>query len=150
MKRRLVLLLAAAGLLIAATHAPAASYYASPPTVILVDHGQTTIQGSARMSGYPSPIGTESATITVVAQHYENGGWVDRGTTETRTKAWNSRTPGGSGARAVSAISTAICQVGDWRTKATGYDNAPREFYSTVITYTLGDSGVPCSGHLAD
>lgn len=143
MKRTLLVLAAVA--LVAATHAPAASYYASPPSVQYVNQDQTTIQGSARMSGYPPPVGTESATITVVLQHSEAGVWRDRGTVDTRTKAWNSRTPGGSGARAVSGISTATCLVGDWRTKATGQDNAAREFYSTVVTFTAGDSGV-CGG----
>lgn len=140
--RKTLLVFAAIAALVAATHAPAASYYASPPSVQLVDHGVTTIQGSARMSGYPSPIGTESATITVVLQHYEAGSWVDRGTVETRTKAWSRFTPGGAGARQVSAISKATCLNGDWRTHWTGYDNAPRSGDSTVVTFTPGDSGV--------
>lgn len=122
----------------AVTHAPCTYRYAGPPSVQLVQGGQSTLAGSGTVGGCPSPVGSESVTVTVSLERYDGTTWTVVSTASV-SRGWSRIT---RGARQVSATATATCIPGPWRTHLTSYDSGPIDVTSTVVTFAAGDSGV--------
>lgn len=136
----LALVIGSAAAAVAVTHAPCTYHYASAPTILLVNSdGSTTLQGSATTGACPSPVGTESVTITVTLQARDaTGAFVDVTLPVSVTRGWSRVT---RGARQVSATAKAACTFTDWRTKGVSAENTTVTFYSDVVRYSPGDSG---------
>lgn len=135
-----VLVIESAVVALAATHAPCGYHHASAPTILKINaDGTTTLSGSAAVGSCPSPIGTESASVTATLQARDASGvFVDVGIPETATRGWSriSRYP-----RQVSAIGTATCTFTDWRTRGVSHEDTTVTFYSDVVRYVPSDSG---------